>query len=146
MDDLIQKGLPEQARAIRQAVFVEEQGFDREFDETDSVSFHVVLYRDGVPAATGRLYRDGENPELYHIGRVAVLKEFRHCHFGTKVLARLEQKARELHAQTVAVLAQLQAKEFYEKNGYAAVGRVCFDESCPHIKMEKQITQGAKKC
>ena len=33
----------EQAAAIRQAVFVEEQGFHNEFDETDETCLHCVI-------------------------------------------------------------------------------------------------------
>ena len=32
------------ARAIRQSVFVEEQGFEYEFDDIDETALHLVLY------------------------------------------------------------------------------------------------------
>ena len=32
------------ARAIRQSVFVEEQGFEYEFDDIDEIALHLVLY------------------------------------------------------------------------------------------------------
>ena len=66
------------AMYIRKAVFMQEQGFYNEFDETDKISTHVVLYNtDGKPVATGRLFPDSDKPNSYIIGRVAVLKEFR---------------------------------------------------------------------
>ncbi len=39
--------------AIRQAVFVHEQGFDPnlEFDEKDMTAFHVLVFSDSVPVA-----------------------------------------------------------------------------------------------
>ena len=42
--------------AIRQAVFVHEQGFDPnlEFDEKDMTAFHVLVFSDSVPVAVGR--------------------------------------------------------------------------------------------
>ena len=42
--------LPEAAREIRTAVFMEEQGFREEFDELDGESVHLVLYCQGVEA------------------------------------------------------------------------------------------------
>ncbi len=47
--------------AIRQAVFVHEQGFDPnlEFDEKDMTAFHVLVFSDSVPVAVGRFYHGG---------------------------------------------------------------------------------------
>lgn len=50
------------ARAIRQSVFVEEQGFEYEFDDIDETALHLVLYDENDnPCATGRLLRLHEN-------------------------------------------------------------------------------------
>ena len=48
--------LPEDARQIRQEVFIEEQHFQEEFDGIDSRALHLVLYRDGSPAGTCRFF------------------------------------------------------------------------------------------
>lgn len=131
------QGLCSQARAIREAVFVQEQGFINEFDEIDAAALHMVIYDGETAVATGRVYRDAGG--VYHIGRVAVVKEYRGKHLGNRVLLALEQKAAEMGAQSVALSAQCAARGFYEKNGYAAAGEVYLDEHCPHIHMEKQI-------
>lgn len=34
--------IPDDARSIREAVFVEEQGFHNEFDDTDGSSLHIL--------------------------------------------------------------------------------------------------------
>lgn len=82
------------AMYIRKAVFMQEQGFHNEFDETDKISTHVVLYNtDGKPVATGRLFPDSDKPNSYIIGRVAVLKEFRRNSLGSEVIKALESKA-----------------------------------------------------
>ena len=52
--------LPQAARDIRQQVFVEEQGFQEEFDQIDQRARHLLLYQQGQPVATCRLYADGE--------------------------------------------------------------------------------------
>ena len=50
------KGL-EDAYAIRREVFINEQKVspEEEFDNLDDRAFHLIIYDDGVPAATGRL-------------------------------------------------------------------------------------------
>lgn len=80
------------ARAIRYAVFVEEQGVpvELEWDEWDEPSWHALaLAEDGSALATGRLLPDG------HIGRMAVLKPARGSGVGAMVLDALMAKAAE---------------------------------------------------
>ena len=43
--------LPREAAMIRQEVFVEEQGFELEFDEIDPIAQHIVLFENGAPIA-----------------------------------------------------------------------------------------------
>ena len=53
--------------AIRQAVFVHEQGFDPnlEFDEKDMTAFHVLVFSDSVPVAVGRFFIMEDNVTAY---------------------------------------------------------------------------------
>ena len=44
------------ARAVREEVFVREQGFKEEFDGKDAFSQHLVFYKDGRPAACCRIF------------------------------------------------------------------------------------------
>ena len=44
--------LPAEARAIREDVFMREQGFAGEFDDIDGRAVHAVLYFDGKAAGT----------------------------------------------------------------------------------------------
>ena len=46
--------LPLEAKAIREEVFVREQGFDEEFDEEDGKAIHALLFHDGEALAVGR--------------------------------------------------------------------------------------------
>ena len=73
--------LPEAAKTIRQAVFVEEQGFKHEFDDIDARAIHLVLTLDKKPVATARFFTDSEE-YTYDIGRVCVLKAYRKYHLG----------------------------------------------------------------
>lgn len=54
----MQQGLSQDARIIRQEVFVEEQGFHHEFDETDQTAWQLVLYENGhATGAAGSLHQ-----------------------------------------------------------------------------------------
>lgn len=47
---------------IRKAVFMEEQGFQQEFDEIDDRAYHALILDGETPAAVGRLYtKDGKH-------------------------------------------------------------------------------------
>lgn len=137
----LSKGLENNPSAmmIRQKVFVEEQGFRDEFDDTDAAAFHVVFFENGHAAATGRLF--GDPAASMHIGRVAVLKEYRGRSLGSLVITTLEKKACDLGCLTVELSAQTRVRAFYEKLGYTAEGDEYLDESCPHIKMVKILKQ-----
>lgn len=131
------KELPDDARYIRDKVFVEEQGFVDEFDEYDEQAIHLVVYWDGKAVATGRIFTKNNQRKVFTIGRVAVLKEYRSMHLGNKVLEFLEGKAREEGAVKTELSAQCRSEGFYRKNGYKSSGDIYYEEFCPHIHMEK---------
>lgn len=130
--------LPNEARKIRTSVFVNEQGFKNEFDEIDETATHLVLFDDGKPIAVSRIYKD-ENEKSWHIGRVAVVKEYRGKGFGKIVMLTSEHEAQRLGAKIITVSAQVSAKKFYKSLGYSQIGEEYYDEHCPHIDMTKRI-------
>ena len=120
---------------IRTAVFVEEQGFKDEFDEIDKNCPHIVLYDNNNPIATCRYFlKNG-----YHIGRVAILKEYRGKHLGNEIMNIAEKEIKNEGGKKVEVSAQARVKEFYKKLGYKEVGEIYFDEYCEHITMTKEL-------
>lgn len=136
--------LPDDAKMIRRSVFMDEQGFAKEFDEKDAIAKHVVLYNgQNEPVATCR-YFSADEGNVYYIGRFAVLKEFRENDYGTAVLREVEQQIAAVGGAEIRLAAQLRAKGFYEKSGYAAVGKEFSDENCPHIWMSKKLKGGNK--
>lgn len=135
---LYKNGLPDEAKMIRTAVFVDEQGFREEFDGTDDKSLHAVLYIDGSPSGTARMFTEDEG-KSFHIGRVAVLKKYRKLGLGSDIMNALCEKAKELGAEKCELSAQCRAKEFYKKLGFTESGDIYLDEGCPHIYMEKEI-------
>jgi len=139
------QGIPEGAKIIRSTVFVEEQGFaiEDEFDELDGSSWHIVLYEQGAPLATGRLIR--ETPTIFHLGRIAVNRASRKKGFGFTLMHLMERKALSLGAEQLQLGAQIQAKGFYEKCGFYAVGNEYMDCHVPHIEMVKDLDHSISK-
>lgn len=122
---------------IRKKVFIDEQGFRNEFDYIDEKAYHVVLFVKNSHAATGRIFTDENN--VIHIGRVAVLREFRGQSLGRFVIAVLEKKALDMGFEKVELSAQKRVMKFYLQLGYYASGDEYLDEGCPHIKMIKEL-------
>lgn len=130
--------LTEEAKQIREEVFVEEQGFLQEFDETDAKADHLVWYEAGEAAATCRYYA-GEEKGVYWLGRLAVRKRFRGRQIGAKLLSAAEEQIRAKGGSAIHLSSQVREKEFYVKCGYHAVGEEYRDEYCPHIEMKKEL-------
>ena len=129
--------LPEAAIEIREKVFVEEQGFEEEFDSMDKTAFHMVVYDDGRAAATCRYYEAAAGE--YVLGRIAVLREYRGRRIGAEMIAAAEDQVRRVGGKTMLIHAQTRVRVFYEKQGYAAFGDVDFEENRKHIWMRKGL-------
>ena len=128
--------LPDEAKYIRETVFVKEQHFNDEFDEIDDAAVHMMLFVDDAPAACCRYFPD-EQSDCYIVGRIAVLKAYRGKHLGERMLTEAEQAIRARGGKKVSLSAQLRVKPFYEKQGYIPHGEIYLDEYCEHIHMEK---------
>ena len=131
--------LPQEAKNIRTEVFIKEQKFENEFDDIDDRAYHLIIWQDDKAIANARLYKDNEQEHAYIIGRLAVIKEYRQYHIGTKLMNLLESKVKDLAGAKISLSAQCRARAFYESLGYKASGDIYLDEYCPHIHMEKLI-------
>ncbi|WP_251423905.1 GNAT family N-acetyltransferase [Veillonella agrestimuris] len=123
-------------KQIRTDVFIEEQGFEVEFDDIDDIAKFVLLSIDGKGIGTCRFF-PGEEEGDAHIGRMAVRKEYRGQHLGAKIMIAAEAAIRKEGYKSCSLSAQAQARPFYETLGYAAEGEEYLDEGCPHIFMIK---------
>ena len=112
--------LPQEAKDIRTEVFVNEQKFENEFDDIDDIAYHLIIWEGEKAIANARLYRD-EEKNSYIIGRLAVLKEYRKCHIGTKLMNLLEEKVKALSGEKISLSAQCRARAFYESLGYKVI-------------------------
>ena len=121
-------------RAIRTRVFIEEQGVPQEleWDGLDEHAYHVMaLAADGSPIGTGRLLQDG------HIGRVAVLKEWRGKGVGRALLDLLLVVANKMGNEEVKLNAQVRVLDFYVRHGFAAHGKEFMEAGIPHVAMTR---------
>ena len=132
-------GCPDEAMQIRQTVFVDEQKFVDEFDEIDKTATHFVLFEKDKPIGCARAYRDSEDKTAYHIGRMAVLKEYRGMHLGEKIMTYAEEELKKQGAKKITLSSQMRAKGFYQSLGYQAYGDKYYDQYCPHIAMKKTL-------
>jgi predicted GNAT family N-acyltransferase len=122
-------------RAIRDAVFVAEQGVpaELEHDELDVGAVHVLVYDGARPVATGRILADGR------IGRMAVLARERGRGAGRLMLAELVAAARRAGLDRVYCHAQCHALGFYEAMGFTAEGPVFTEAGIEHRYMSAPL-------
>ena len=73
------------------------------------------------------------------IGRMAVLASHRGTGLGALVLDALEREGVARGVRHFKLSAQLSARGFYERCGYAALGDVYDEVGIPHIDMEKRV-------
>jgi len=129
----------EEARAhaapIRFTVFVEEQGVPpaMELDAMDAQCIHAVAFDGSKAVGTGRLLPDG------HIGRMAVLGEWRGRGIGGQILVRLMEKARERGDREVVLSAQVHASAFYRAHGFVEEGAEYMEAGIPHRDMRRRF-------
>jgi predicted GNAT family N-acyltransferase/lipoprotein-anchoring transpeptidase ErfK/SrfK len=124
--------LGEPAREVRESVFVDEQKVPREIelDEHDATSRHVVARDgDGTAIGTGRLLPDG------HIGRMAVLADWRGKGVGRAMQERLMEDAAKRNLRHLALHAQTQAAGFYRRFGFVEEGPEFMEAGIPHRTM-----------
>jgi predicted GNAT family N-acyltransferase len=129
----------EEARAhaapIRFAVFVQEQRVppEIELDEMDARCVHAVAFDGNVAVGTGRLLPDG------HIGRMAVLRDWRGQGIGGRLLAKLVEQARARGDRQVALSAQVHAVPFYRAHGFVEEGAEYLEAGIRHQAMRKPL-------
>ncbi len=132
-----------QCLAIRNKVFVEEQGVpvELEIDEYDASPEscgHVLLKYAGAPAGTGRWISYTE--QTAKIQRLAVLAEFRGKGVGKKLLQELENQARIAGYQQCILDGQCHAESFYSQLGYITISEQPFmDAGIIHVRMQKML-------
>ncbi len=132
--------LGDDARAIREEVFVREQGIalELEVDAADASCLHAVAYnRLGMPLATARLVQ--EAPGVAKLGRMAVRQTMRGGGVGSAVLDALCEAARTSGHTQLHLHAQLSAQTFYLRRGFTAQGPVFAEDGIDHVAMRRPL-------
>lgn len=122
-------------RALRRAVFIEEQGITEadEWDDLDDAAVHLLATVNGHPSGTARLLLDGSTGK---IGRVCVLASARGTGLGAALMrAALAELRRHPQLVQARLGAQTHAIAFYERLGFTATGPVYDDAGIPHRDM-----------
>ncbi|WP_297793605.1 GNAT family N-acetyltransferase [uncultured Marinobacter sp.] len=125
---------PASIRAIRQRVFVEEQNIppELEWDDTDDIADHyLAITEDNEPAAVARVFSTLE--ETAHIGRMAVLPEFRGKGVGEALLRHLISETSRY--EELKLSAQEYAIPFYQRSGFHVCSDLYDDAGIPHVDM-----------
>lgn len=131
--------IPQDALAVRERVFVEEQDVskDLEFDGLDGDAVHAVARSEGDPIGTARLrWIDASTGR---IERVAVLAPHRGSGTGRELMDALESVATDHGRDRIVLHAQVTAEGFYRSLGYETVSGVFEEAGMDHVEMEKRL-------
>src|SRR3989338_4154355 len=119
-------------KSIREVVLIREQGIPEasEWDGLDKNCRHALaLSLQGDAIGCGRMRPDG------HIGRIAVLPQWRKQKVGTAIMEALLDYARAHDYKQVDVDAPAHAVPFYCSFDFVEKGKAFMDAGPPHIKM-----------
>lgn len=155
-EPVLTQGQLDEAKKVRQAVFVEEQQVapNEEWDEWDSPEAvfkpdcndisHWVIRDQEAPdqpvVATARLRKVSNGMTYGKVERVAVLPAYRQYGLGRLLMQHLEAGAQTLGFTVLKLHAQCQCQGFYDKLGYAPVdGKTFMEAEIEHIAMQKVL-------
>lgn len=130
-----------QAKAIRERVFIEEQGCppDEEWDGFDEVSRHVLGLLDKEPVATARWRTVPYQQELVaKLERFAVLLDHRGQGYGRALVQYMMEDAHRAGFSTLLLHAQAHLEDFYAAFGFETVGEPFHEAGIRHVKMVRQ--------
>ena len=126
-------------RQVRESVFILEQHVpaDLEWDGIDADCVHALaMGPDGQAIGTGRLLPDG------HIGRMAVLGEWRNQGVGKRLMEILMAEANRRNYPLLVLNAQVSAVPFYERFGFVTRGDEFDEAGIPHLEMALELAGG----
>ena len=109
-----------------------------EKDELEDNAVHRIAILEDNVIACGRLhFIDKTTAQIRYM---AVAKDFMKKGFGSRILASLEDAARDNNCETIFLHAREASVSFYKKRGYQLIEKshLLFNE-IQHYKMQKQI-------
>jgi ElaA protein len=123
----------------RQEVFVVEQNCAYvDADGKDKDAYHVFYEENGKILACLRVLDRGVSFPEVSFGRIITTK--RSCGLGSKIIEAGVSVAKEKYrADCIKISAQLQAKGFYEKQGFVQISDVYYEDGIEHVCMEMKL-------
>ena len=134
---IVNNYLSKEERYIREEVFIKEQGFVNEIDDLENSSYHLLYKYNNKVVGCARFYE--LEPNIYKIGRIAILKEYRNLKLGSKMMKCAFDYLKSINCHTLIVYSQVHAKGFYSKLGFIEEGDIFYEENHPHIQMIKYL-------
>ena len=126
----------EPLKKIREEVFIQEQQVSvaDEWDEQDETATHFLVFDTQNKAlACARVLIEGD---LFHIGRVAVIADYRHQKIGRQLMRYILDWCYQQHPDYKIYLhAQTSRIQFYEYSGFKSCGDIFMDAGIEHIEM-----------
>ncbi|MCK9612586.1 MAG: GNAT family N-acetyltransferase [Bacteroidales bacterium] len=122
-----------QSFAIRQAVFVKEQGVPEELEHDEhekTVSHYLALYNN-IPVGTARWRKTEQGIKLE---RFAVLPEYRNKGIGDALVKKVLEDVVPFN-KLVYLHSQLPACNLYKRAGFEIAGDVFYEAGMAHCKM-----------
>lgn len=131
------EGLKLQLIPIRTRVFIEEQQVPEllEWDNVDQVAIHLLAVNQQSQSLGCARINIHSKAQVAHIGRMAVLKKFRHQGIGRLLLQVAMEYCLQQNVQIIALSAQTHAIGFYEKAGFKINSDAYMDAGILHVDM-----------
>ena len=129
-------------KQIRSEVFLIEQNVPKEdeWDEHDDSkhTLHFLVRDKENNIGTARVIIKKEE-QLAHIGRVAIVKQYRHQGIATRLLKNILDELSTREINSIYLHSQTYICELYEKLGFQKEGCTFFDAGIEHQKMALKI-------
>lgn len=135
-DQLSREQLYEVLR-LRSEVFVVEQNcVFQDMDGLDDQAMHLLGVRASELAAYVRCFPNGVTFDEASIGRVVTRQSARGGGLGHVLMAEaIRVLVAEWGAQPIRIGAQAHLKDFYQRHGFADVGKPYVEDGIPHLEM-----------
>lgn len=127
---------------LRKEVFVNEQKvpIELEIDEYDTLSMknisHIAVLENNDVIGSMRLIK---KDRILKVGRLAIKQSHRHKKIGTSLLEYAKKQAINNGCDEIILGAQIQAKRFYERNGFEEFGNIYDDAGIDHVMMKQAL-------
>ena len=107
-----------------------------EWDGLDDSAVHFLLWADNKPVGCARLLlEDTPAPARFHIGRVAILADYRSQALGHQLMQAVLAYCQSLKPWPIYLGAQSDKTGFYAQLGFQIRGEEFMDAGIPHRHM-----------